>query len=197
MELRPPTTGPADADLVQQTLAGDRDAFDLLIERYQRRATAVSYRLLGNLHDALEVCQESFVRAFSKLATLSDRERFGPWLLRIVSNLSLNYRRSRGPRISFEDCILGDDASRAPGLADAEHHDTRPGARLSAFELEERIQAALGELTEQQRTALVLFSMEQMPQKEVAEIMACSVEAVKWHVFQARKRMRVFLADYL
>ena len=106
---------PPDEDLVREALAGESGAFDQLVERYQRRATSVAYRLLGNLHDALEVCQEAFVRAYRNLQRLEDRRRFGPWLLRIVTNLSLNFRRdraARGPRISLEDCIRSDDRPR-------------------------------------------------------------------------------------
>lgn len=199
MEVQRSTTKPVadDAELVEQTLVGDRGAFDELIRRYQQRATAVSYRLLGNLHDALEVCQEAFIRAYRNLETLEQPARFRPWLMRIVTNLSLNFRRSRRPRLSFEDCLVGDDASRDEQVSDAPHSLERPGATLSAGELEERIQVCMRELTDAQRTALVLFSIEQLPQREVAEIMDCSIEAVKWHVFQARKRMKAHLADYL
>jgi RNA polymerase sigma-70 factor, ECF subfamily len=59
------------------------------------------------------------------------------------------------------------------------------------------VQAALADLPAQQRAALVLFSVEQLPQKEVAEILGCSVEAVKWHVFQARKKLKARLAEYV
>lgn len=193
-----PSATPTDADLVRQNLSGRRAAFDELIERYQRRATAVGYRLLGNLHDALEVCQEAFVRAYRNLDTLENPDRFGPWLLRIVTNQALNFRRSRGPRLSFEDCLFSsENGSRNERIADGAHSEDRPGAKLAAVELERRIQAGLAELPPQQRAALVLFSVEQLPQKEVAEILNCSVEAVKWHVFQARKKMKGHLAEYL
>jgi len=193
-------TGTSDEELVQQTCAGRREAFDQLIERYQRRASSVSYRLLGNLHDALEVCQEAFIRAYRNIETLENRARFGSWLLRIVTNLSLNFRRSRavgGPKLSFEDCILDSDRSREELISDADHSETRPGATLGAGELSGLIEQAIAGLPAQQRTALVLFSIEQMPQREVASIMDCSVEAVKWHVFQARKKLRESLAEYL
>jgi len=188
---------PDDAELVRATLAGRKAAFDDLIERYQRRATAVAYRLLGNIHDALEVCQDAFIRAYRKLDALEDPARFGPWLLRIVTNLSLNYRRSRGPRLSFEDCLLSEDTSREERIADSPHSEDRPGARLAATELEERVQAGLAQLPPQQRAALVLFSVEQLPQKDVAQILDCSIEAVKWHVFQARRKMKEYLADFM
>src|SRR5688572_33508852 len=92
--------GSSDGQLVAQTLAGQRKAFDELIRRYQRQAVAVSYRLLGNSQDSLEVTQDAFLKAFTSLATLQKPEAFGGWLMRIVSNLSLNYRRSRKTRSS-------------------------------------------------------------------------------------------------
>src|SRR5438105_11739322 len=93
-------TGPSDGQLVERALAGDRGQFDELIRRYQRQAVAVSYRLLGNTHDALEVTQDAFLKAFTSLSTLQKGDAFGGWLMRIVSNLSLNYRRSRKTRQS-------------------------------------------------------------------------------------------------
>ncbi|MCA9244443.1 MAG: sigma-70 family RNA polymerase sigma factor [Phycisphaerales bacterium] len=181
-----------DAELIAEVIAGDRAAFDELVERYQRRAFSVSTRLLGDAHDALEVCQEAFVRAFSKLDTLEARERFGPWLMRIVANLSLNRRRDRAAaaRVGRADANVGElEANGARARA--------PHAALDDKELLEELSRAIDRLPTMQRMALTLFAIERMPQKDVAEIMGCSVEAVKWHVFQARKRLRERLADYL
>lgn len=198
-ESRAVTNETPDAELVALTLAGQSRAFDRLIDRYQRRATSVAYRLLSDLHDALEVCQEAFLRAYRNLASLDDPERFGPWLLRIVTNQSLNYRRSRGsgpPRLSLEDCLIDDEQSSGEVLAD-DSPDGTVGQHLTADELSQTVQDAIAGLPPQQRLALILFSIEQLPQKEVAQIMECSVEAVKWHVFQARKKLRTQLAEYL
>src|SRR3954453_3337075 len=99
---------PSDGQLVQQVLAGQRKGFDELVTRYQRQAVAVSYRLLGNTNDALEVWQDAFLKAFTSLDTLQKPEAFGGWLMRIVSNLSLNYRRSRKVRSQLPlDDLLG------------------------------------------------------------------------------------------
>lgn len=195
-----PLSQRSDAECVQLARGGQADGLNELIRRYQQRATSVAYRLLGDLHDALEVCQEAFIRAFRRLDTLEDPRSFRPWLLRIVTNLSLNYRRSRaagGPRISVEDCLLDPESPAEHLLADRNGAQERPGDELAAAELADAIRAALNELTESQRVAIVLFSIEQIPQKEVAQIMDCSVEAVKWHVFQARKRLRERLAPFL
>src|SRR5215212_4897178 len=99
---------PTDEQLVLKCVAGDRPSFDVLINRYQRQAVAVSYRLLGNSQDALEVTQDAFLKAFTSIATLQKPDAFGGWLMRIVSNLSLNYRRSRKTRSQLPlDDLLG------------------------------------------------------------------------------------------
>lgn len=198
------TTGQSassDADLVQLAVNGRPQAFDDLVRRHQKQAANVAYRFLGNAHDALEVTQDAFLKAFTSLSTLEQPERFRAWLLRIVTNLALNYRRGRavgGPRVSLDDCLSDDDRPIRDELAAAPHQaGNHPETRSAAGELAEQLEAAISRLPEQQRLALVLFSVEHLPQKEVAAIMQCSVEAVKWHVFQARKKLRVELADYL
>lgn len=197
MNVQPSGRGFAtDGELVRQARAGRCRAFDELIDRYQRRATSIAYRLLGNLHDALEVSQEAFVRAYRSLDTLVDDNRFGTWLLKIVTNLSLNYRRSRRLRLLHEE-RSNDVNSMNEQMADTTNGGAHPGARLAATELAETIEAGLADLPERQRAALVLFSLEQLPQRQVADILDCSIEAVKWHVFQARKKLKIRLKDYL
>src|SRR5258708_26828817 len=107
--LPKPPQDPPDGDLVRRVIDGHQNrAFDELIRRYQRQAVAVSYRLLGNTHDALEVTQDAFLKSFSSLRTLQKPEAFGGWLMRIVSNLSLNYRRGRKSRTQLPlDDLLG------------------------------------------------------------------------------------------
>ncbi len=186
-----------DAEAVNRTLGGDMAAYDELIERYQRRAVAVAYRLLGNIEDAMDVCQDAYVRAFKSLPTIQQPERFGAWLMRIVSNLSLNYRRGRRKDLS----LAADDEDGGVHEGQLAGHSARsdpgPGEAMQSAELEQAITAAMEALPEQQRLALVLFAIEQIPQKEVAEILECSVEMVKWNVFQARKALKKALADYL
>jgi RNA polymerase sigma-70 factor, ECF subfamily len=186
----------ADAQAVARSLAGDMTAFDRLIEKYQRRAVAVSYRLLGNIDDAMDVCQEAFVRAFRSLGSLQEPERFGAWLMRIVSNLSLNYRRGRRTNLSLT--TDDDEASVEDRMADRSSRGRHAAQdSLQRAELEKAISTAIEALPEQQRLALILFAIEQIPQKEVAEILDCSVEMVKWNVFQARKNLKQTLAEYI
>ena len=200
----PSTENPSDGDLVRQTLEGHKRAFDELILRYQRQAVAVSYRLLSNSHDALEVTQDAFLKSFSSLSTLQKPEAFGGWLMRIVSNLSLNYRRGRKTRSQLPlDDLLGATDGQAvhsgqnPVGSEWMSRSGDPVKRLESQELGVKLQEALGQLPEKQRQALVLFTVQEMPQKEVAELLKCSVEAVKWHVFQGRKKLKELLKEHL
>jgi len=194
-------SAPSDGALVAQSLAGDRGAFDELIKRYQRQAVAVSYRLLGSSHDALEVTQDAFLKAFGSLATLQKPEAFGGWLMRIVSNLSLNYRRSRKTRrqLPLDDLLgpTGSEQADAGGGSEWMAGSGDPVHKLESREMGERLQEALKQLPEKQRLAIVMFTIEEMPQKQVAETLNCSVEAVKWHVFQGRKKLKELLKGYV
>ncbi len=178
---------------------GDANAFADLVRLYQRRTVSVAYRLLGNLEDASDVSQDAFVRAYRCLEQLDDPSRFGPWLLRVVSNLALNYRRARKSKsaVPLDDALAGSAEVRRPanGLRLTEQRDEEKGALPE--ELRGEIGKALERLPDKQRLALVLFSVEGMPQKEVAEVLECSVELVKWNVFQARKKLKDWLHEYL
>ena len=189
----------ADGELVALVLRGDRAAFDILVGRHQRQVTALAYRLLGNAEDALDVSQEAFLRAYRKLGSLSEPRRFGSWLMRIVAHQALNYRRGRALRKTLP---LGEPEGPDQGgeRNEGNHPDLsapRPVELASANELQDRIALAMQQLPEKQRQALVLFSIQQMPQKEVAQLLGLSVEAVKWHVFTARKKLKERLKDIL
>jgi RNA polymerase sigma-70 factor (ECF subfamily) len=195
-----PSVSPSDGQLVMKCVSGDRPAFDELIQRYQRQAMAVSYRLLGNTHDSLEVTQDAFLKAFSSLTTLQKPEAFGGWLMRIVSNLSLNYRRSRKLRTQLPlDDLLGPTDSQQTDASGSQWtaQDGDPVHRLESQEMGQQLQEAIKKLPDKQRLAIILFTIEQLPQKQVAESLQCSVEAVKWHVFQGRKKLKEMMKEYL
>ena len=197
-----PEPGSSDGPLVEQALSGNRKAFDELIRKYQRQAVAVSYRLLGNSNDALEVTQDAFLKAYTSLDTLQKPGAFGGWLMRIVSNLSLNYRRSRktrqaGPLAEVLGPQGGETTESHGGGSEWMASSSDPSRGLEGKELGAKLKEALAQLPEKQRLALVMFTIDEMPQKQVAEALDCSVEAVKWHVFQGRKKLKELLKDQL
>ncbi len=186
-----------DARLVGLVLDGEGDAFNALVRKHQRQAVAVAYRVLGNSDDAADIAQDALLRAYRNLGQLSDPYRFRAWMLRIVTNLSLNRRRAKKVSAAGELDETRDstDQIRAPdGSVYA-----RPTARerTQADELGEAVRAAIATLPDKQRLSLVLSSIENVPQKEIAEILNCTVELVKWNVFQARKALKELLTDYM
>ena len=186
-------------DLVARAKEGDTNAFGSLVRMHQRQAVSVAFRLLGNTEDASDVAQDAFVRAFRSLGQLEDPARFGPWLLRTVSNLALNFRRARAHRKAapLEDTAVDAAEVRHPGTGLRLARTETSGDDTLPTELHAAVSAALEKLPEKQRLALILFSVEQMPQKDVAAVLGCSVELVKWNVFQARRKLRELLAEHL
>lgn len=196
---------PSDGDLVRSTLAGDRSAFDQLIKRYQRQAASLAFQRLGNTDDAQEVTQDAFIKAYTSLASLQKPDAFGGWLLRTVSNLALNFRRGRRLRRNpglDESLLTGDqNPDGGPGAggiqSDYTTRSIRPSRALEDKELAERRNWAMSQLPEKQRLAIEMFAINNIPQKEVADALDCSVEAVKWYVFQGRKKLKELLSDLL
>ena len=190
-------TGKRDAVWVQSALSGDTDAFGRLVDAYQRVAVSTAYRLLGNSEDAAETAQEAFLRAYRSLDRLKDAARFGPWLLRTVTNLALNARRSRKRGTTVElDEDRGTEGS-AEQSGPLKVTSMTPDREVEARELQQAIDAALESLPEKQRVALVLFSIEGWAQKDIAELLECSLETVKWSVFQARRKIKERLGDMI
>ena len=156
--------------------------------------------MVSNLDDALEVAQNAFVRAYQALDQLQDPRRFRPWLMRIVTNQALNYRRSRSKHrhLSLNQSSSENDEQDESNLAE-QLAGTEPSAldKLTANELEQQLKTAIDELPENLRTALMLFSVEKLPQKEIATIMDTTLQTVKWNVFEARRRLKERLQKWL
>src|SRR5258706_6415512 len=153
--------GPSDEQLVTKCMAGDRRSFDELIKRYQRQAVAVSYRLLGNSQDALEVTQDAFLKAYSSIKTLQKPGAFGGWLMRIVSNLSLNYRRSRKLRqqLPLDDCLGPTEAGAAEGGAGASEwmaKDDDPLHRVERPEMGAELKKALSQVPAEVKLSIIM-----------------------------------------
>ncbi len=188
----------AERGLVRLAQAGDREAFMVLIQKYQRRCAAIALRLLDNPHDTADLLQDCFLRAFEQIAALKDGARFGSWLMRIVTNRGLNFRRSRTRRKTVSIDTPGHAGSESEdSLRDIIAAGVAPDFATHSREFRTAINRAMQRLPKKQRTALVLFTLQEMPQKQIAEVLGCSIEAVKWYVFSARRTLRRELASFL
>lgn len=171
-----------DGELVGLARQGDEESFAELVRRYSRRAYLVALSQLGNVADAEDVSQDSFLIALRQIETCRNPDKFGAWLLTIVRNRARNFRRDRGAKEATPlDDVLG-LASRANTAAQAE-----------VGELRDRLMVALAQLTKTQREALLLFDVEGLRHAEVADQLGITEGNARYHVFQARRRMREIL----
>jgi RNA polymerase sigma-70 factor, ECF subfamily len=172
-------TSPSELNVRPATTAGPPT--DAALTELRRRLVGLAVKLLWNRQDAEEVVQEAFKVAMTSGPRLP-HERFGPWMMRTVTNLCLNLRRRHRPE------PLADWMSKDLPVANA-----APDAQAERVEQLDRLRQAIATLPEQQRVALILRTMEQMDYLDVAEVMGLSVGAVRSHVHFARQRLAELL----
>ena len=173
--------------LVKASQAGDRGSFDELVALYQRRAMQVAVRMLSDADEAAEAVQNGFVKAYLSIDKLKEPKRFEAWFFRIIANTAISQRRAAKNRAE-KIKIAGNRESKKVFT---------PEEKEAGKELKEAIQRAMLKLSKKQAQAIALFGIEDLPRDEVAEIMGCSAEAVKWHIFKARQKLKVLLKEYL
>lgn len=170
----------SDHDIVQQILAGNREAFAHLIERYQSRIFHTTYRMLRNREDAEEAAQDTFVRAFRGLAKFRAEATFSTWLYRICYNVCLNYlekRRNAKPRApEAELAHLTDPGSPDHILADRERQAL--------------VEEALEDLPAHFRSVVILYHTQQLSYQEIAEVLRLPLNTIKTHLFRGRALLR-------
>ncbi len=180
---------PTDTALLERFAAGDRAALDELFRRYRTVAYRVAYRLLGREADALDAVQDAFVKALTHLDRFRGHSSFKTWLLRIVSNASLDVGRHR-KRDSRIPQAPRDDAPDRFGPADL----PPPDAELDRADLRGKIDAALARLPDSQRQTFVLHVDGGLSYREVAESLGISIGTVMSRLFYARQKLKTLLA---
>src|SRR5881296_2490822 len=169
--------------LVARALAGDRTALGVLVTRFAAPVRRLAYAILRDADEADDAAQDGVLQALVKLDRYDPSRPFGPWLMRIVANAAIDRRRRRTVR---EAGVLGDDVAAKGPLPDVETE------RLA---LGDRLRAALDELPEHYRVAVVLFDVEGYSHAEIAEILEMAPGTVRSAVFHARRRLRALLDD--
>ena len=179
-----------DDELIEQIRQGDREAFGELVRRYQRKAYAVAWRLLGNQHDAEDVVQESFMAALDAIDDFESGRPFGPWLNRIVANRSHNARDRR--RVRHADQLSDDIIAGASGAARWPPAD----AEVERDETARQVRAALEGLSERQRTVIQLYELDGFTTAEIAQSLGITAATVRWTVHAGRKALTSSLATW-
>lgn len=174
-----------DAQVVRDVLAGERDAYRLLVRRYGDALYGHALRMAGSPDEATDLVQRALVQGFKRLHTCREPERVGAWLFRILANFCKDHVRSRRRK----DVPLADveGVVRSPG---------DPEADASASETRRHVWRALDALTPEQREAFVLKHVEGRSYEEIAAVMDLSVASLKMRVHRAREALRSLLEEY-
>jgi RNA polymerase sigma-70 factor (ECF subfamily) len=174
--------------LVAQAKAGDSRAFEALVRRYRKRIYALALHMTGSAHEADDIAQEVFLKAFRALPQFEGRSQFFTWVYRMAVNRSLNSRRDRARR--GEDC-LDDPRLELAMEVDARHH---PGRAAELRQTYARLLRALDALPADMRTTVILVSLQGMSHGEAAIIQKVSDGTIAWRMHEARNRLNEAMA---
>jgi RNA polymerase sigma-70 factor (ECF subfamily) len=161
----------------------------VLVERYQRRVVGVALAVVHNQEDALELAQETFIRAFQNLPKFESRSSFSTWLYRIAANIAIDFRRHEGRHA----ILRGEEAENELARLPSSQGDSFKAVARS--ELSVRIQEALQELTPEHRAVILLREVEGLSYDEISEVLQCPRGTVMSRLHYARNRMRSALKD--
>jgi len=185
----------ADSDeaLIKAAKGGDMEAFEELVARHRDKVYARAFSMMRNEDEALDLSQEAWVKSWQRLQQFQGDSSFGTWITRIVINLCLDQlrkrKRQRAESIEEMDEESGGVERHMPVVV------TNPTENLERGELRKRIDQALGQLSHEHRTVLVLHEFEEMEYKDIARAMDCSIGTVMSRLFYARRKMAVLLAN--
>jgi len=175
---------PTDAELVARVQRGDKRAFDLLVLKYQRKVANLVYRYVRDQHEALDVTQEAFIKAYRALADFRGESAFYTWLYRIAINTAKNYLVAQSRRPPNEDV----EAETAEQLEVGSRLQERatPENYLLQEEIANTVRQAIDDLPEDLRTAIILRELEGLSYEEIATTMGCPIGTVRSRIFRAR-----------
>ena len=175
-----------DQQLVERAQRGDKRAFELLVEKYQRKLARLVSRLVRDPGDAEDVTQEAFVKAYRALPSFRGDSAFYTWLYRIGINAAKNYLVATGRRAPTS---TGVDTEEAEGLESGEQlrDINTPESLLLSKEIGATVNAAIESLPEELRSAIQLRELEGMSYEEIAKLMDCPIGTVRSRIFRARE----------
>lgn len=178
-----------EAELIERSRKGDSEAFGILVERYQRRVVGVALAVVHNQDDAIELAQETFIRAYENLSKFESRSSFSTWLYRIAANLAIDFWRREGRHV----VLHGEDADNEISRLASAHGDSFK--EVSRSELSERLKQALEELTPEHRAVILLREVEGLSYDEISEVLQCPRGTVMSRLHYARDHLRGILKD--
>lgn len=176
----------SDDKLAQQIMIGDTDAFEELMNTYKKSVFAIAFRMMGNYHEAEDICQEVFVTVYNKMYQFDSSKKLGPWIHRIAVNTCISTLRKRNKvvSISFDETYIPANDLELNELYEDPH------LIIEQQELKAEIEQALLLLPESYRVVLILRYQLELKNQEIAEVLGVSRENVDVKIHRARKALR-------
>ncbi len=191
--MNDPENLPSDRELIDRTLAGNGDAFAMLVERFQRKIFRVARSIVRDEMEADTITQDTFVQAYTHLAKFEGRAELETWLTRIAINRSRDALRRRRFVSLFK---LRDDGTESETLIEPVDERPDPERQLMASQLRTAIGKAERHLSAQQKTIFRLRHYENLPLEDIAAAMGLQAGTVRAHLFRAIHKIRKELAEW-
>jgi len=186
-----------DQELVERVKAGDKQAFNVLVEKYQHKLIKLITRYVHDHSEAMDVAQEAFIKAYRAMPKFRGDSSFYTWLYRIGINTAKNHLVSQGRRPPDSD-IDASDAERYGVESRLKDHES-PEAMARRDEVQSVVTDAIEELPEDLRTAITLRELEGLSYEEIAQAMDCPIGTVRSRIFRAREfienRLQPLMSD--
>lgn len=180
-----------EATIIKQVLEGDVNAFEGLVKEYEKNVYNLALRMTGDPEDAADMAQDAFIKAYSSLSSFRGDSKFSVWLFRIVSNLCLDFLRSRKRRPTVSLSVENDEGEDMEfEIAD---ESQSPETLLEQKLTREAVRCGLDSLPPEQRQILLLREIQGLSYEEIAQVLELEAGTVKSRIFRARKRLCAFL----
>ncbi|HSI21655.1 MAG TPA: RNA polymerase sigma factor RpoE [Methylophilaceae bacterium] len=175
-----------DQELVERAQRGDKTAFDLLVQKYQRKLGRLLSRMIRDQAEVEDVVQEAFIKAYRALPNFRGDSAFYTWLYRIGINTAKNYLVAMGRRPQVSTEIEVEDAENFEDGQDLRTIDT-PETELMTKQIAQTVNDTVAALPEELRTAITLREIEGLSYEEIATLMGCPIGTVRSRIFRARE----------
>jgi RNA polymerase sigma-70 factor (ECF subfamily) len=173
-----------DAELVKRVQAGDKAAFDILVQKYQHKVVNLINRFVSDQTECYDIAQDAFIKAYRAIGNFRGDSQFYTWLYRIAANTAKNHLASMA-RKSPSYSVDVDDAEHYEGESRLKEYAT-PENLLLTDEIERTVFQAIEELPDDLKSAIMLREIEGLSYEEIAEVMDCPIGTVRSRIFRAR-----------
>jgi len=173
---------------IKQVKKGDQNAFAEIVDIYKDKIYQLCYRMLGNAHEAEDISQEAFIRAYVNIHTYDMNKKFSTWLYRIATNLSIDRIRKKKPDFYLDAEVSGTDGLNMYSQVAADV--SLPEDELETLELQQTIQNEILKLPDKYRTVIVLKYIDELSLNEISEILTIPVGTVKTRIHRGREALR-------